>query len=79
MERFRERTGVITPTGFISPVADNITILPQNDICGLTKQEYMALELTKAWASTRCNGHEYVDEIVSAYEKVLSELKVRGL
>jgi hypothetical protein len=48
-------------------------------LCGLTKHEYIALELTKAWASTRSNGHEYCDELVSTYEHMLKEVKARNL
>ena len=51
----------------------------RTDICGLTKQEYIALELTKAWASTRSNGHEYCDDLVSTFEDMLKEVKERNL
>ena len=48
-------------------------------VCGLTKHEYMALELTKAWAST--TGQRYYDEedIVKRYEDMLQKLKERNL
>ena len=63
----------------ISPVAEDIKpLVPPMDICGLTKHEYMALELTKACASTKRCYYD-VDEIVDIYEEMLKELKERNL
>lgn len=51
----------------------------RTNICGLTKHEYIALELTKAWANT--TGQRYYDEedIVNRYEDMLKEVKRRNL
>lgn len=63
------------------PVAKPTTVVEQHrtDICGLTKHEYMALELTKAWASTRSNSHWDVDDTARHYEEILKEVKARNL
>lgn len=62
------------------PIARPIEYVVQEHhtyICGLSKQEYIALELTKAWTSTRCNGHEETNEILDVYEYMLKEVNTR--
>lgn len=63
------------------PVAQPTMVVEQHrtNICGLTKHEYIALELTKAWASTRAQGHQNECEIVAQYEYILDEIKRRNL
>lgn len=64
------------------PVAEPVKVCEDSvrtvDICGLTKNEYIALELTKAWAST--TGQRYYDEddIVGRYYAMLEEVERRG-
>ena len=47
-------------------------------ICGLTKHEYIALELAKAWSNTKRSYYE-PNEVVDWYEKILKEVKERNL
>lgn len=43
----------------------------------LTKQEHIALELTKAWASTRSHAYTSRDDMVDCYYKILEDVKER--
>ena len=43
----------------------------------LTKQEHIALELTKAWANTRVHGYLDPEDIVDGYQKILEEVNGR--
>lgn len=51
----------------------------RTDICGLTKHEYIALELTKAMANTRHASYWDSDTTVDKYEIILKEVKERNL
>ena len=49
----------------------------RTNICGLSKDEYVALELTKAWASTRSHAYVDSDDIVDYYYEILEEVNAR--
>lgn len=49
------------------------------NICGLSKQEYIALELTKVWANVAFNSYFDEEEIVDRYVDMLNEVKARKL
>ncbi len=61
------------------PLTEWVVQEHHTQICGLTKDEYIALELTKAWAST--TGQRYYDEedIVNRYMDILNEVKARKM
>jgi Cdc6-like AAA superfamily ATPase len=46
------------------------------NILGLSKNEYIALELTKAYCSTRVYSCMHTNEILDVYEKICKELEV---
>ena len=83
IDKVTEYFGLVTYETVVElPVADSLEgclDTRQVNICGLTKHEYMALELTKAWASTRAQGHQNECEIVAQYEYILDEIKRRNL
>lgn len=69
--------------GLIGRTEENkpVTVVQQHrtDICGLTKHEYIALELTKARASTRHSSYWDAEDTVNRYEEILKEVKERNL
>lgn len=59
-------------------ITDELERVRTVDICGLSKNEYIALELTKAWASTTAGEYYDSEDIVGRYYEMLEEVEKRG-
>ena len=64
---------------FVGAVEEECTDDPNSDIpvyaSELTKQEHIALELTKAWAASNTRNYHDPSEIVETYVDILEEVK----